>query len=54
MHGGPSNQSYTNGAAYVLLTHCSLETPKSVIRAKSADPEHSAASDLGLHCLQIV
>ena len=30
------------------LTHCSLETPKRVI------DKQNAASDQGLHCLQIV
>ena len=37
-----------------MLTHCSRETRK---RANSADPDQTpqnAASDQGLHCLQIV
>ena len=33
----------------MLLTHCSLEIPKRVIGKKQ-----NAASDQGLHCLQIV
>ena len=38
------------------VTHYSLETPKRVI-GKHADPDQmlqNAASDQGLHCLQIV
>ena len=39
-----------------FLNHCSLETPKRVL-ANRADPDQTpqnAASDQGLHCLQIV
>ena len=40
----------------ILLTHCSRETRKRVL-GNSADPDQTpqnAASDQGLHCLQIV
>ena len=39
-----------------LLTHCSRKTPKEYL-ANSADPDQTpqnAASDQGLHCLQIL
>ena len=40
-----------------VLIHCSLETPQKRLLANSTDQDqtpHSAASDQGLHCLQIV
>ena len=40
----------------ITLTHCSRETVKGYL-ANSADPDQmlqNAASDQGLHCLQIV
>ena len=47
---------YGNTFLFILLTHCSLETPKRVL-ANSADPDQTQqnpASGQGLHCLQIV
>ena len=48
------DKSFSNrrGVWLVLLLPCVLEIP--VLNANSADPDqmsHSAASDLGLHCL---
>ena len=40
----------------LYLTHCSRETSK-MVTGNSADPDqmpHYAASDQGLHCLQII
>ena len=41
---------------YILLTHCSLETPKKLIdqQCRPRSDAQNVASDQGLHCLQLI